>query len=77
MRSLDLTGVVRAYDLTKVDGQLALVLEDLAGESLKQWLARGQIPLFDGLELTIKIATVIGQVHAANIIHKDINPNND
>lgn len=76
LRSLDLSGVVKAYDLIKYDGQLALVLEDFGGESLKQWLARGQLALADSLELAIQIASVISQVHAANIIHKDINSHN-
>ena len=38
LRSLDCHGVVKAYDLLRHDGHVALVLEDLPGVSLRAWI---------------------------------------
>jgi predicted ATPase/serine phosphatase RsbU (regulator of sigma subunit) len=80
---LNLAGVVKTYGLEKYQNTLVIVLEDFGGESLKaRPLTRspteggpaGWISQF--LFLAIQIADSLGQIHAANIIHKDINPSN-
>jgi hypothetical protein len=43
---------------------------------LKSWLARGRVSLEEGLRLAARLASIVGDVHAAQIIHKDINPHN-
>ena len=75
-RSLDIEGVVKAYDLQKYQNTLVMILEDFGGESLKLLMARQRFTLAEFLDIAIKIARCLGQVHAANIIHKDINPAN-
>ncbi|WP_159783841.1 ATP-binding sensor histidine kinase [Sodalinema gerasimenkoae] len=78
-QQLDLDGVVRAVALETYQNTLAIVLEDFGGLSLKQYLAqrpshRLRLPEF--LDLAIQIVEILGQIHGANIIHKDINPAN-
>ncbi len=74
--SLNLTGVVRAYDLYKYQNSLVMVLEDFGGESLRILMNSQRFTLLGILTLAIKIAESLGEIHAANIIHKDINPSN-
>jgi PAS domain S-box-containing protein len=70
-------GIVKAYSLEEWQRSYAIVLEDFGGISLKQWLnQRGQISLKEFLDLAIAISESLAQIHAANIIHKDINPAN-
>ena len=77
LRSLDCPGVVKAYDLLRHDGQLALVLEDLPGMSLRRWIESSRnAPLRERLAVAIRLADIVGAVHAANIIHKDISSHN-
>ncbi len=80
---LNLAGVVKTYGLEKYQNTLVIVLEDFGGESLKarplspsqrQGGLQGWISEF--LSLAIQLADSLGQIHAANIIHKDINPSN-
>ncbi|TVR09598.1 MAG: GAF domain-containing protein, partial [Phormidium sp. GEM2.Bin31] len=78
-QQLDLDGVVRALALETYQNTLAIVLEDFGGLSLKQYLAqrpshRLRLPEF--LDLAIQIVEILGQIHGANVIHKDINPAN-
>jgi predicted ATPase/signal transduction histidine kinase/tRNA A-37 threonylcarbamoyl transferase component Bud32 len=77
LRSLDCPGVVKAYDLLRHDGQLALVLEDLPGVSLRRWLeSAGSAPLRERLALSIRLADIMAAVHGASIIHKDVSSHN-
>ena len=76
VRSLDVPGVIKAYELQPYPGGLAMVLEDFGGESLQLLLARTPFKLEEFLTIAIKIASSLASIHAANIIHKDINPSN-
>ncbi len=76
LRSLDIPGVVRVHELVRTHGQLALVLDLFAGPSLLQWVRRDQPALEQRLKAAIAAARVIGQVHAAGVIHKDITSHN-
>ncbi|HEY9852340.1 MAG TPA: AAA family ATPase [Leptolyngbyaceae cyanobacterium] len=75
-RSLNQEGVVKAYGLEKYQNSLVMFLEDFDGESLKILIENHQFSLEEFLSIAIKIATSLGQIHFANIIHKDINPAN-
>ena len=75
-RSLKADGVVKVYDLLKYQNTLAIVLEDFGGESLQDLLARRSFTLKEFLEIAIRITDSLGEIHAANIIHKDVNPSN-
>ncbi|MBD2158896.1 AAA family ATPase [Leptolyngbya sp. FACHB-16] len=79
-RSLDLEGVVKAYSQQDYQRTLAIFLEDFGGESLEYWMKThlGFYPmsLSSFLELAIAITDTLGRIHAANIIHKDINSSN-
>jgi predicted ATPase/signal transduction histidine kinase/tRNA A-37 threonylcarbamoyl transferase component Bud32 len=75
--SLDCSGVVKAYDLVRHEGQIALILEDVEGCSLRQWLQSSQsADLRERLKIAIRLAGILSEVHAANIIHKDISSHN-
>ena len=74
---LESPGIIKAYSLEEWQRSLGMVFEDFGGISLKQWLKeREKLSLQDFLELAIAISESLGQIHAHNIIHKDINPGN-
>ncbi|HEY9607580.1 MAG TPA: AAA family ATPase [Allocoleopsis sp.] len=80
-RSLNLDGVVKAYSLQDYQRSLVMLLEDFGGESLAKWMqispqAYCPVPLAGFLRLAIEITEILGRIHAANVIHKDINPGN-
>ncbi|MEB3283072.1 MAG: AAA family ATPase [Lyngbya sp.] len=75
-RSLNTDGVVKAYDLQRYENSLVMFLEDFGGESLKLLMCDRQLTLKEFLSIAIKITESLAAIHAANIIHKDINPSN-
>ena len=69
-------GVINAYHLEKYQNKLVICLEDVAGQSLKEWLTETQFDLSEQLNLAIAITEILGQIHQHQVIHKDINPAN-
>jgi predicted ATPase/signal transduction histidine kinase/DNA-binding NarL/FixJ family response regulator/tRNA A-37 threonylcarbamoyl transferase component Bud32 len=80
-RSLNVKGIIKAYKLQEYQRTLVIILEDFGGESLDKLIQQPQggyspMPVKKFLSIAIKITEIIGDIHAANIIHKDINPGN-
>ncbi len=73
--NLHVAGVIQAYKLEKYQKRVALILEDISGESLKTFFV-GRLRLTDWLHITIQIASILGEIHQQQIIHKDIKPKN-
>ncbi|MEH1786604.1 MAG: AAA family ATPase [Nostoc sp.] len=76
IHNLHLAGVVQVYALEIHQQRPVLVLEDFGGTSLAQLQLAGEIELEQFLKMGISIVESIKQIHAAKIIHKDINPSN-
>lgn len=74
--SLNLDGVIKAYELRRYQNSLLIILEDIGGDSLKNIITETKISLKELLEIGIKIVESLRTIHAANIVHKDINPSN-
>ncbi|MDZ8240539.1 MAG: AAA family ATPase [Nostoc sp. ChiQUE01a] len=79
-RFLNLEGVVKAYSQQEYQRTLVILLEDFGGESLEQWKHKRTgffpMPLTTFLPFAIALTDILGRIHAANVIHKDINPGN-
>ncbi|MEG4519738.1 MULTISPECIES: AAA family ATPase [unclassified Microcoleus] len=75
-RELKEAGVVQVYDLQKYQNSLVIFVEDFGGESLKIWMQQRKFSLKEFLILAIAATETLGQIHSANIIHKDINTSN-
>jgi serine/threonine protein kinase len=76
LENLDISGIIHPYELVRDRNGLALILEDIGGESLKQFFANVRLALSNFLAIAIQLATPLEQLHQHNIIHKDIKPKN-
>jgi serine/threonine protein kinase len=75
-RSLQIDGAIKVYELLPYKNTLAMVLEDFGAQSLNILTQSQTFSLAEFLSIAIQIARGLGEIHAANIIHKDINPSN-
>ncbi|HEY9875321.1 MAG TPA: AAA family ATPase [Candidatus Obscuribacterales bacterium] len=75
-KSLNIQEVVKAYELQKYQNTLVMFLEDFGGESLKNLQQQRSFTLKEFLQIAIITTETLEKIHAANIIHKDINPSN-
>ncbi len=73
---LKLPGVVQVYDWEPYQKTLLLIIEDFSGDSLTFITKQNPLSLTELLPLLIQVADSLGQIHAHDLIHKDINPNN-
>ncbi|HEY0134787.1 MAG TPA: serine/threonine-protein kinase, partial [Nannocystis sp.] len=76
LAGLAVPGLPRVFGLETLDGRLCLVMEALPGRPLDEVLATGRLPLATVLRLGVVLAGVIGRLHLAGVIHKDIKPAN-
>ncbi len=74
--SLNSEGIIKTYGIEKYQNTLIIILEDFGGNSLKKLTTDYSFIFEDFLHFAIQITESLGNIHAANIIHKDINPSN-
>lgn len=75
-RQLQGTFIIQALDLLPHERSLVMILEDVGGSSLRTLLAQGVMDLAARLELALKLAGALAELHAQGVMHKDFNPAN-
>jgi len=69
--------VIRVHDLVVEGPRLAIVMDYVAGDSLRALLQRrGNLPPHDVATLGAQIAQGLAAVHGANVLHRDLKPEN-
>jgi serine/threonine protein kinase/Flp pilus assembly protein TadD len=74
--ALNHVNVCTVYDVGEWDGQPYLVMEYLEGETLRERLRRGPLPLTELIDLGIQIADALDAAHSRGILHRDIKDTN-
>ena len=74
----DLDCVVHPLGLEHRGNGLLLCFEDVGGESLRDWMRAGRAEgdIGESLDIARAIAQAVARIHALQVIHKDINPDN-
>jgi serine/threonine protein kinase/tetratricopeptide (TPR) repeat protein len=69
--------ILPLYDSDEVDGMVYYVMPHIAGETLRDRLARErQLPIGDALRIAREVADALSYAHSCNVIHRDIKPAN-
>jgi len=74
--SLNHPNVVALYDVGSQDGQPYFVTELLSGETLRERLAKGAVPLDLALDWAAQMAAGLAAAHERGIVHRDLKPEN-
>jgi Tol biopolymer transport system component len=64
------------YSFEEVSGRHLLVQELLEGETLREALTKGPLPLRKALEVGLQVAEGLAAAHAKGIVHRDVKPEN-
>src|SRR5262249_62245340 len=63
LSALNHPNICTLYDVVDAEGQPALIMELLEGETLAQRLGRGSIPLPDVVSIGVQVASALGAAH--------------
>src|SRR5215469_7549904 len=64
------------HDIGHQDGAAFLVLEYVEGETLRELMAAGTLPMRKIIAIAVQIAEGLAKAHEAGIIHRDLKPEN-
>ena len=68
--------ILGIYDLGVHDDQLFVAMELLDGETVRERLAHGPLPVRKAIDIAIQIARGLAAAHDKRLIHRDLKPEN-
>jgi eukaryotic-like serine/threonine-protein kinase len=74
--ALDHPFICKIYDSGTLHGEPYVAMEYVEGQTLKQRLTSGPLPLPEALQTAAEIAEALEAAHARGIVHRDIKPSN-
>ena len=75
--ALDHPNICTIHEINETpDGQLYLVMAYYEGETLKEKIEHGPLPLDEAVDIAIQIGQGLAEAHTAGIVHRDIKPAN-
>jgi eukaryotic-like serine/threonine-protein kinase len=74
--SLAHPNIAAVHNAFLANDDLVLICELLQGESLQSLLARGPVPLTQGVELITQVLAALSYAHAHGVMHRDVSPAN-
>ncbi|MBV8732282.1 MAG: protein kinase, partial [Acidobacteriia bacterium] len=74
--ALNHPNIVAVYDTGQQDGVAYIVSELVEGESLRELIRRGSLPVRKAIEIAAQVAEGLAAAHSAGIVHRDLKPEN-
>ena len=74
--ALDHPNICTVYEVGNYESLPFIAMQNIAGKSIHDLLARGPFPIERALKYALDIADALGPAHSRGIIHRDIKPSN-
>ena len=75
--ALDHPNICTIHEIDETpDGELFLTMAYYDGETLKQRIERGPLPIEAAIDIAVQIAHALSRAHQSGIVHRDIKPAN-
>ncbi len=74
--ALEHININTVYEIDEVDGQTFIAMAFIRGQTLKEKIKEGQLPIDTALSYAIQIASGLNKAHSQGIVHRDIKPAN-
>lgn len=73
---LEHPNIVPIYDYSQLENRPYLVMKYIEGETLKNRISRGPIPVTESIQLIEVIGSALDYAHKKGVLHRDIKPSN-
>jgi tetratricopeptide (TPR) repeat protein len=73
---LDHSGICTVHEVGEADGQSFIAMALLEGQTLKERIAAGPLPLPEALEVAAQVAEALHEAHGKGVVHRDVKPAN-
>ncbi|HYE26237.1 MAG TPA: protein kinase [Clostridia bacterium] len=74
--SLNHPNILTIYEIGTADDRYFIASEFIEGESLRQHLCNGPLPVRRIVDIAYQVSCAMGAAHSAGIVHRDIKPEN-
>jgi predicted ATPase/serine/threonine protein kinase len=74
--ALNHPNIVTIYELGQVNGTRYIAMELVDGETVRQMLCSGPIPLRKAVTIAAQIADALAKAHEIGVVHRDLKPEN-
>jgi len=74
--ALDHPYICKIYEVGEADGKNFIAMEYVKGQTLKERMLEGPVPLKQTLQIGMEIAEALEEAHKAGIAHRDLKPAN-
>ena len=74
--ALEHPAIVTIHDVGEDAGQFYLVTELVEGETLRERMRRGPLPIPEVLDYAVTIASALAAAHSRGVVHRDLKPEN-
>ena len=75
-RNLEIEGIVKPLRLEKAGDTYALVMEDLGGVLLSEYIKNSHVDIPTFLDIAVQLANILGELHQNCVIHRNLRPEN-
>ena len=68
--------IITIYEINEHDGQTYIAMEYVEGQTLKEKISHGPLPVADVIEIATQICDGLSAAHKQGIVHRDVKPQN-
>ena len=68
--------IVGIYEVGAADGRLYIAMELIEGQSLRNRLSQGPLPVAQAIDVALEVASALEKAHESGITHRDLKPDN-
>src|SRR5262245_51765638 len=72
--ALDHSNIATVYEIGEWEGRQFLAMAHYAGQTLRERLEGGSLPIADARRIAYQIASGLAAAHASGIVHRDLKP---
>ena len=74
--ALNHPNIVTIHEVSEFQGRLFIAMELVEGESIKDLVSKGALPVDEALDMALQIGQGLAKAHQAGIVHRDVKSQN-